>query len=183
MKLAPFSKPVVKAIKAFPTHPYVLEENSYLQLVHHFLLRSNSFLEIGYQKGLVLEVCKAMNFPRSMHIDITNEKLKATPSENNRCKTIDSLTYLQQCFVEKTKFDFIFQDGAKTEDVRYKEYELIFEGNILSRKGVLLVDDYHYRDCRKALRRASKRYPIRSWVMKVVGRKRTYKMVVVKYEK
>ena len=145
----------VDIIKEFPTNSdRLLQKESYFRRVYSLLIDSKSFLEIGYRKGLFVEICKFLEI-QSEHVDISDDLLRAVPSENNKCITSPSLSYLKEC---KSKFDLIFQDGSKEYDCRKKEYDLIVSGSILKEKGKIIVDDLHYPACKKAFNYAIKRH-------------------------
>lgn len=145
MEIASFSSGVIEVIKNFPTtSTEFLKKGSYVQWVYTYLLHSNRFLEIGYRKGLFLEICKEMGL-ESVHIDITDKLLRAVSTPRNKAITESSVDYLRTC---GGKFDLIFQDGSKAYLDRIEEYRLISSKRLL--KGYMIVDDLHYSGCDNA---------------------------------
>ncbi|KKN36885.1 hypothetical protein LCGC14_0768950 [marine sediment metagenome] len=146
-----------KIAKSFPTNSdALLHPKSYFRCVYSYLSQSKRFLEIGYRKGIFVEICKYLNI-FSIHVDITDKLLRAIPTKQNACFTTDSLKYLSSC---RDRFDLIFQDGAKVYKTRKKEYDLIMQNNILAEGGIILVDDLHYPSCFKAFKYAVSRYKL-----------------------
>jgi len=176
MELKNIKESVVEIIKEFPTKSEnLLQKNSYFRHVYSLLVGANSFLEIGYRKGIFVEVCKNMGI-KSTHIDITDELLRATASKDNKCITSPSLSYLKKC---RSKFDLIFQDGSKRYHCRKKEYDLIVKRSILKKNGRIIVDDLHYPDCKKAFKYAIRTHGFDSEVFFVTDNSR-YKMGLLK---
>ena len=174
MKIDPKVK---KVIEEFPTSTKrMLDKKSYFWVVYSRLVGSSSFLEIGYRKGIFTEICKALEIP-SVHIDISDEMLKALPTDNNQCITIDSISYLKKC---SRKFDLIFQDGSKEYKDRVKEYDLIMSNSILLKGGTIIVDDLHYQGSKDAFKYAYERYNF-GWVTTKVKDKKTYEMGILSY--
>ncbi len=163
----PMSDDVKSTIKQFPSRSdQILLPGSYVHHVYHYLLQCKYFLEIGYYKGLFVEICKTMG-KDSIHIDISNKKMQSAPTKKNICITEDSKSYLARC---EEKFDLIFQDGSKHGEDRYAEYKLIAERDILLPGGTILSDDLHYPACRNAFDR-SKNLGYEISTVRVIGRK------------
>ena len=155
IKLKKIDSSIVEVIKGFPTRSEnLLQKNSYFRYVYSLLVDSSSFLELGYRKGIFVEVCKSLGV-KSTHVDITDELLRATSSKKNKCITSSSVSYLKRC---RGKFDLIFQDGSKDGDCRRKEYDIIDSRSIMSGNGKIIVDDLHYPECKKAFEYAIKKY-------------------------
>ncbi len=165
-----------KVIEDFPTNTKrTLDKESYFWVVYSYLLSADRFLELGYRKGFFTEVCKAMGI-NSVHVDISDRLLKALPTKLNKCITISSIDYLKKCSGE---FDVIFQDGSKRYKDRVKEYNLIMGRGILaSENGIIIVDDLHYDDCKKAFDYAVEEYGFVPKLIKVKD-KRYYNMGVL----
>ena len=164
-------------VEDFPTNSKkLLDKKSYFWVVYFHLLKSKSFLEIGYRKGLFVEVCKTLNMD-SIHIDITDKLLRATPTDNNQCFTIDSVVYLKQC---TRSFDLIFQDGSKTYTDRSTEYDLIMDNSLLQSNGVIIADDLHYPDCQRAFDRAVSDYGFEHSYVNVKDKK-VYRMGIIRW--
>ena len=163
------SQGIIDVIEKFPTSSAdFLSPNTYFRYVNHFLKESKKFLEIGYRKGVFVEVCKWHGI-ESVHVDITDELLRAKPTEDNRCVTSSSLKFLR---TTTEQFDLIFQDGAKDYRTRKVEYELILTHYILTPSGTIVVDDLHYPDCGKAFQEVQDRFAFHTSI-KVHGKKRT----------
>jgi hypothetical protein len=176
IELKDIGESVVEIVNKFPTKTEnLLHKNSYFRHVYSLLVESNSFLEIGYRKGIFVEVCKHLGI-KSTHIDITDDLLRATASKNNKCITSPSLSYLKKC---RSKFDLIFQDGSKGCHCRKREYDLIVERSILRENGIIIVDDLHYPACKKAFEYAIKKYGFGSETFSVTDNGR-YKMGLLK---
>ncbi len=155
MKLNSLPQEIVDLVKKFPTRSAeLLHENSYLRYVYHYLLSAERFLEIGYRKGMFVELCKNLRVS-SVHIDITSKLLRATPTAKNECFTKDSISYLKSC---RDSFDLIFQDGSKEYRDRQEEYALIVQNKIIRDKGIIIADDLHYGGCSRAFREALKKF-------------------------
>ena len=167
---------IEQIIKDFPTKSEpLLASDSYVRLIFKYLQNANSFLEIGYRKGLFCEICKAMDI-KSVHVDISDKLLRATPTKKNRCLVSNSLDFLNNC---TEQFDLIFQDGSKSFNVRIEEYAVIKNRNILSKNGVILIDDLHYPECMRAFDSAIKCGWYLGETIKVSNRKK-YKFGVMK---
>jgi hypothetical protein len=109
---------IIKVVEQFPTNNLdLLHKDSYFRYVVNMIKDSSSFLEIGYRKGIFIEVCKYFQIP-SVHIDISDELLRAQPTIDNQCYTTDSLSFLKSC---DRSFDCIFQDGSKSQSVRMED--------------------------------------------------------------
>ena len=148
-------KQIIALLDNFPTNTSrLVNKESYFWVVYENLKAASHFLEIGYRKGVFVEVCKALGI-KSVHLDISDQLLRAKPTDTNRCMTINSLDYLKEC---DEQFDLIFQDGCKKFKTRIKEYDYIVSKNILSPGGKIIVDDLHYSDCQKAFDMVIKKY-------------------------
>lgn len=161
-------KNIQDVVRNFPTNSCILESESYLKIVYHYLSKCKNFLEIGYRKGLMVEICKHLGI-LSVHVDIDDRLLRAKPTENNKCITSDSLSFLEKC---NQQFDLIFQDGSKEQYVRMKEYELIFSKNIISLPGIILSDDLHYKGCMTAFRKICKKRKLKHYFVDVKEKSR-----------
>ena len=140
---------------------------SYFHVVYSHLIEADNFLEIGYRKGLFVEVARAL-VVTSTHVDIDDALLRAKSDKKNTCHTSDSISFLKKC---EESFDLIFQDGAKDYKTRKKEYDLIMKRGILRKGGIILVDDLHYAGCQKAFDYASKKYGFETREAKVMDKK------------
>lgn len=159
IKLKDINESIVELVDGFPTNSdNLLHKNSYFRHVYSLLVDSDSFLEIGYRKGIFVEVCRSLGI-RSEHVDIADDLLKATSSRENKCVTSSSIDYLKGC---SKKFDLIFQDGSKEYGCRKKEYDLIMKNKILKKEGKIIVDDLHYPGCKKAFLYAVQKYKFNS---------------------
>lgn len=162
---------ICQMVKAFPTDEVpLLTRESYFNYVVHYLLQMDGgkFLEIGYRKGVFTEVCKLLKIS-SVHLDITDKLLRASPTEDNKCTIIDSLEYLKSC---PDVFSFIFQDGSKSFKYRWEEYKLIKERNLLHKDSYIVSDDLHYPDCHRAFDRAISDLGYEGTVIKARGSKK-----------
>ena len=174
IKLKDINESIVELVDGFPTNSdNLLHKNSYFRHVYSLLVDSDSFLEIGYRKGIFVEVCRSLGI-RSEHVDITDDLLKATSSRENKCVTSSSIDYLKGC---SKKFDLIFQDGSKDYQCRVEEYDLIIRNNLLKSNAIVIVDDLHYKGCKKAFNYAIDKYGFKSRTAKVTDkREKGYKM-------
>lgn len=162
---------IVQMSKTFPTNEVpLLAQGSYFNYVVHYLqqMGKGKFLEIGYRKGIFTEVCKLLKIP-SVHLDITDELLRASPTKDNICLVADSLEYLKST---PDIFHLIFQDGAKTFTHRWEEYRLIKERGLLHSGSYIVSDDLHYSDCHRAFDRAVSELGYDGIAIKVYGDKR-----------
>lgn len=157
--LKDIKKSIIDIVESFPTNSdNLLHKNSYFRHVYSLLVDSDGFLEIGYRKGILVEVCRSLGI-RSEHVDISDDLLKATSSKENKCVTSSSIDYLKGC---SKKFDLIFQDGSKEYGCRKKEYDLIIKNKILKKEGKIIVDDLHYPGCKNAFLYAVQKYKFNS---------------------
>lgn len=161
-------KNIVRVIKDFPTrNSDLLSNRSYCRYINAFLSTATHFLEIGYRKGIFVEICKEYGLS-SVHVDITDKQLKAKPTPKNRCVTSDSISFLKTV---TERFDVIFQDGSKEYKTRQKEYRLIKDRGILLDKGIIIVDDLHYGGCKRAFDEVKEAFD--SWnIVKAYGKHR-----------
>jgi hypothetical protein len=152
-KIKPLPLEIQKMVKKFPTNNSLLLPDGYFSHVVHYLSGTEGkFLEIGYRKGIFVEVCKILSV-ESVHIDMTDKLLRAIPSDKNICLTMNSLAYLSST---QETFSLIFQDGSKSHSQRLKECETIMKREILCPGGYLIVDDLHYPACKKSFEKAHK---------------------------
>jgi len=174
-EIIPIRENIVKIVEEFPTNTdRTLNPYSYFHIVYSLLDNASSFLEIGYRKGLFTEVARAMGI-KSVHIDISDKLLRAVSTKDNECITMDSISYLKKC---KRQFDLVFQDGAKDYKTRRIEYNLLM-GGILSKGGIIISDDLHYPECRKAFDYAVREYQLSPEIRKVKDKK-TYELGILR---
>ncbi len=162
---------IAQMLRSFPTsEDELLPQNSYFNYVLYYLqrIKRGKFLEIGYRKGVFVEVCKLLKVP-SVHLDVTDKLLRASPTENNICLLKDSLEYLKY---NRDIFQLIFQDGSKSFHHRWGECKLIRENDLLDSESYMISDDLHYRDCRRAFDKAISELQYEGIVIEVRGSKK-----------
>ncbi len=148
-------------------------ENSYFRYVYSLLCDSSSFLEIGYRWGVFVNVCGILKV-NSEHVDICDKRLRVKSNKNNKVITTPSIDYLTTC---DKRFDLVFQDGSKDYQCRVEEYDLIIRNNLLKSNAIVIVDDLHYKGCKKAFNYAIDKYGFKSRTAKVTDkREKGYKM-------
>lgn len=180
----PVPDDIAQILVRFPTsEDELLPRKSYFNYVLSYLqqIKTGKFLEIGYRKGVFVEVCKLLKVS-SVHLDITDKLLRASPTENNVCLTTDSLEYLE---FTSENFHLIFQDGSKSFYHRWEEYKIITERGLLYEGSYIVSDDLHYPDCLKAFSRALSELEYEGMVIEVQGSKkkkrRKHKIGVLKH--